>query len=191
MEADFNSQAGIDLQQEGIVIDPAWYQDTTGMQILQASLNVKQSSNPNYYVHPIDYTTEWNQQNQIAFEYALVNGKYNLLKQWDMGPMFLRCTGMGPVAAALGLKQVAGFPTTAQEMFDLYVSSDYPTAFSKGAAWYDSPYYTGQMPGDHLSDTTLAANFCGRQLGADPSSTQAQNYASQLLTIMNILNSNV
>jgi len=192
LEADFNNTPNglVDVSSEGIVIDPAWYGDPKGMQILQASLSIVPSrTDPSYWVHPIDYSVEWNQSNQLAFEYALTQQNGSLLKQWDMGPMFLRCAGMGPVATAIGRPPVGGFPASWNEMFDLYTSTSYNDAFTKGAIWYQPPYYTGIYPGSDPGNQQLAASFAGRQLGQAADSDAAQTYAILMVGVMQTLNS--
>jgi len=192
LEADYNTvftDAGpvtLDVQTQGIVIDPDWYGDDAGMAILKQSLNIQEIPNAalaDGHTHPwIHQLTpgEWNQTNQLGFEWALVNQKYNLLKQWDMGPINMRCPGMGPVAQTMGLSQVPGFPTTQQEMFDLYISQDYPTAFNSGAKWWLSPVWTGGYPSRTNPDSTLLAKIAGRQLGISPSDQRAINYGNSI-----------
>jgi len=176
----------LDVTTQGIVIDPDWYSDNDGMAILKQSLNIVQMNGiflPDgktlAWIHQIT-PPEWNQINQLGFEYALIRGKYNLLKQWDMGPINMRCPGMGPVAAATGHSQVPGFPTTQQEMFDLYVSQEYMPAFMRGAAWWLPPVWTGGYPDMHNPDQSLLAVMAGRQLGVSSSDQRAIAYASSI-----------
>lgn len=190
LEPDYQVQGNVTIDQrtDGTVIDPDWYSDDEGMQMMQYALSVRKSTTvPSVWVHPIDFTTEWNHTNQTPFEWALINKKYNLLKQWDMGPIFMRCRGMGPVASAIGGQQVKGFPETVYDMTLLYASQMYVDAFNNGARWWMPPYYTGAYPGDDPSNTDLAARYAGRQLGVPATDSKATAYGASLLARINSL----
>lgn len=197
LEADFNNLllngAAVTLPvtgsgPSGIVIDPQWYADSAGMKILQQSLQITQLQGYTLldgvtvpWVHQIT-PPEWTQANQLGFEYALINRKLTYLRQWDMGPVNLRCMGMSAVATALGQPQLAtnGFPATPEDMFTAYVSTSYADAFSNGAAWWLPPVYTGAYPQRNAPDQALLTQMAARQLGVTATSTNAANYAAQL-----------
>jgi len=192
LEADYNTvytelgPVTLDVQTQGIVIDPDWYSDDAGMAILKQSLGIIEVTDAaladgktHPWVHQLT-PGEWNQTNQLGFEWALINKKFNLLKQWDMGPINMRCPGMGPVADAIGWKQVTGFPTSQQDMFDLYISQDYPSAFNSGAKWWLPPVWTGGYPSRTNPDSDLLARIAGRQLGIAATDQRAISYGSSI-----------
>jgi hypothetical protein len=158
LEPDFNAEAGLDVQ-KGIIIDPGWYGDADGMAIMKQALNIQAYGN--FWAH-MWTAGEWTQAEQIPFEWAMVNRKAALLKQWDMGPINMRCMGMGPVAQAIGWKQTAGFPTSWDEIYQLYSSMTYNDAFGNGCKWWFPPYYNG---GYDISDDATCNGIGARQLG--------------------------
>lgn len=179
----------------GILIDPDWYSDSAGMAVLAKALNVQSATGTDgntYWFHEYDFDTEWNQINQLGFEYALFSNKPNLLKQYDMGPMNMVCPGMGPVATTLGWKTVPGFPTDLTSMWDLYNSSDYASAYVQASPWYVPPIFSGTQPGDDPGDSSGAVtSWCQRQLGATSATPAVVSYTTALKAKLALLISNV